>query len=33
MTSELTAIAEKAGDELQIHYVGLSSLADKCVNT
>jgi hypothetical protein len=29
MTSELTAIAEKAGDELQIHYVGLSSLADK----
>jgi len=26
---ELTAIAEKAGDELQIHYVGLSSLADK----
>ena len=26
---ELTAIAEKAGDELQIHYVELSSLADK----
>lgn len=26
---ELTAIAEKAGDELQIHYVSLSSLADK----
>jgi hypothetical protein len=26
---ELTAIAENAGDELQIHYVGLSSLADK----
>lgn len=29
MTTELTAIAEKAGDELQIHYVSLSSLADK----
>jgi hypothetical protein len=29
MQSELTAIAEKAGDELQIHYVSLSSLADK----
>jgi hypothetical protein len=26
---ELTAIAEQAGDELQIHYVSLSSLADK----
>lgn len=26
---ELTTIAEKAGDELQIHYVSLSSLADK----
>lgn len=26
---ELTAIAEKAGDELQIHYVSLTSLADK----
>jgi hypothetical protein len=29
MMSELTAIAGKAGDELQIHYVLLSSLADK----
>jgi hypothetical protein len=27
--TELTAIAEQAGDELQIHYVSLSSLADK----
>lgn len=26
---ELTAIAENAGDELQIHYVSLNSLADK----
>jgi hypothetical protein len=26
---ELTAIAEQAGDELQIHYVSLGSLADK----
>jgi hypothetical protein len=29
MQRELTAIAEQAGDELQIHYVSLSSLADK----
>jgi len=32
MTNDLKTLSKKAGDELQIHYVALSSLADKLLD-